>query len=97
MVKKGDIVICEDDDSQDEDLGMSGVVLYGRRDLQIGKEYEVVSVDKRHVPSKQTLNEQWPKKEHPRIIAAWTQVWLKGIHQAVWMKHFRVKKARTKK
>jgi hypothetical protein len=97
MVKKGCIVICKDDDSQDEDFGMSGIVLEGRRDLQIGKEYIVERVDKTHVPSQETLKKHWSAKERPKIIDAWTMLWLKGIAKPVWMKDFRLKKTRIKK
>ena len=35
--KIGDKVICINDDSQDEDLGMSGIVLKGTKGLEVGK------------------------------------------------------------
>lgn len=47
---KDAILICIDDDSQDEDLGMSGIVLRGNHALRLGKEYEVENVSYRHVP-----------------------------------------------
>jgi hypothetical protein len=87
-IKVGDTVICIDDDSSDEDLGMSGIVLSGRRDLVVGKEYIVESVDYRHVP---TDFSAWKKSEIPYIKHCWTQMMLKGINKPVFGSGFKKK------
>lgn len=98
-MKKGDIVICINDDSENEDLGMSGIVLYGRRDLIVGKEYEIESVDKSQVPnqfqkygSKYSTEKIWTNKEYESVKIAWTKLWLKGISKPAWANLFKLKK-----
>ncbi|NJO63646.1 MAG: hypothetical protein HC836_37290 [Richelia sp. RM2_1_2] len=89
-VKIGDIVVCVDDDSEDEDLGLSGIVLEGRRDLKIGKEYTVETIDTRHVPKKNT---HWKAgKEFQDVQESWLMITLKGIGQPAWYRHFKLKK-----
>jgi hypothetical protein len=90
--KKGDILICIEDDSEDEDLGMSGIVLKGRRDLQVGKEYEIGSVPwdaDRNVPKNQWKT--WTKTEFPKVRWGWYQVYLKGVGSPVFLHNFEPK------
>lgn len=55
----GSRLICIDDDSVDEDLGFSGIVLKGRRDLEIGQEYIVLSIDATDVPKEAHKKSVW--------------------------------------
>jgi len=87
--KVGDVVICVDDDSEDEDLGMSGHVLYGRRDLRVGKEYIVESINDRCVPEDPS---HWTDEEWPFIKEYWQMLKLKGIGQEAWAHLFVQKK-----
>jgi hypothetical protein len=90
--KKGDVVICIDDDSENEDLGMSGIVLQGRHDLTKGKEYVIDSLAldaDRNVPSNE--NRTWTKEEFQKVRWGWYSVTLKGIGQSVFLHNFEPK------
>lgn len=98
-MNKGDIVICINDDSENEDFGMSGIVLYGRRDLAVGKEYEVENVDESQIPSqfrkygsKYSTEKIWTDKEYESVKIAWTRIWLKGLSKPAWGCLFKLKK-----
>lgn len=89
--KKGDVVICIDDDSEGEDLGMSGIVLPGRKDLKKGKEYVIDYLPfdyDRDVPKKNT---HWTKEMFPKIKWGWHSVHLKGIGLSVFLHNFEPK------
>lgn len=92
-MKAGDIVVCIDDDSQDEDFGASGIVFKGRRDLRIGKEYEVEEVLSHHVPTQIDRHgiQVWSDEEYPKVVNYWTMLKLKGVKDAVWLHHFKLK------
>lgn len=80
-LKQGDVVVCIDDDSSDEDVGMSGLVLRGRRDLKLGKEYIIEDIDYRHVPTDMSY---WEPAEHNRIKYYWTLLKLKNVPDTAW-------------
>lgn len=87
--KKGDKVICIDDCSDNEDLGMSGIVLYGRRDLEKGKEYEISNIPwdaDRNVPTNE--RKTWTKEEFKMVRWGWYQVYLKGVSSPVFLHSF---------
>lgn len=86
---KIDIVICVDDSSDNEDLGMSGIVLYGRHDLLIGKEYKISRIPwdaDRNVPNNK--NKTWTKNEFAMVRWGWWQVYLGGISHSVFLHDF---------
>jgi hypothetical protein len=90
--KKSDKVICLDDGSDNEDLGMSGIVLYGRHDLQVGKEYTISSIPwdaDRNVPKNE--NKTWTRTEFPMVRWGWYQVYLEGISDSVFLHNFKPK------
>ena len=90
--KVGDIVTCIEDDSSDEDLGMSGIVLPGRHDLQVGKEYVIESIPwdaDRNVPNNK--NKTWTKEEFEMVRWGWYLVYLKGISSSVFLHNFKPK------
>ncbi len=71
--KKGQIIICTAEE-EDEDLGMSGIVLKGQRGLVVGDEYEVMIVIKDHVPKngKNAYGSKvWTKEEYERVEWYW--------------------------
>jgi hypothetical protein len=87
--KNGDIVICLDDDSDDLDLGMSGIVLKGRKDLVIGQQYTISSLPwdfDTNVPKKNT---HWTDDEFPMIRWGWHRVYLEGISDSVFLHNFK--------
>jgi len=89
---KGDIVICKDDDSENEDLGMSGIVFKGRNDLQVGKEYKISSIPwdaDRNVPKNE--RNTWTKEEFQMVRWGWYQVYLEGIGSSVFLHNFEPK------
>lgn len=74
--KVGDIVICIDDDSGDEDLGMSGIVLKGTVGLKIGEEYVISELDSdRNVPEYNPV--YWTKEQYKKVAWGWHQCYLK--------------------
>lgn len=91
--KIGDRIICIDDDSQDEELGMSGIVLKGTVGLKVGSEYEIKDIDLRHVPSRMHRNGYaiWTKEEYLDVQWAWTYALVEGHGFSKWMflKHFK--------
>jgi len=91
--KIGDVVICIDDDSQDEDLGMSGIVLPGTVGLKVGREYEIKELSFQHVPDRMHTNGYaiWTTSEYPMVQWAWTYALVEGHGFSKWMflKHFK--------
>ena len=90
--KKGDVVICIDDDSENEDLGMSGIVLPGRNDLVKGKEYIIDFFPwdaDRNVPSNK--HKTWTKEEFQKVRWGWYSVLLKGVCPSVFLHNFEPK------
>lgn len=84
--KPGDKVICKDDDSQDEDFGMSGIVLKGRNDLTKEKTYTIKEVvSDRAVPKK---NSCWTKKEYEMVRWSWYEVYLEGVSDRTFLLNF---------
>lgn len=71
----GDKIICIDNDSQDEDLGMSGIVLKGTVGLVVGAEYKIMTLDFTQVP---TNKGHWTKEEYEWIKWYWVRSWIKG-------------------
>jgi hypothetical protein len=87
--KKGDFVICKDDDSENEDFGMSGIVFPGRKDLQVGKKYEIDRLPwdaDRNVPNNE--RKTWTKEEFQMVRWGWYEVYLKGIGSSVFLHNF---------
>lgn len=85
--KKGDKVVCTDDMSDNEDLGMSGIVLPGRRDLQKGKKYEIERViSDRNVPTNE--RKTWSNKDYQMVRWSWYEVKLKGVSDSVFLTNF---------
>lgn len=78
----GDILICDD---QDEDLGASGLVLKGNRELKLNKEYEIEGFLFKHVPQNRGT---WTTKEYKGIQLYWVMVWLKGMNKPQWLHNF---------
>ena len=78
--KIGDKIICIDDDSQNEDLGLSGIVLKGTKGLNVDDEYEIQSLDFSQIPkNKGNYGEKvWSDEEYPAIRWYWTLAWIKG-------------------
>lgn len=69
--KVGDIIICIDDDSQDEDFGMSGLVLKGTKGMVVGNEYEIIEIiTDRNVP-KYDPTYSWTKEEYQSVAWGW--------------------------
>ncbi|MEO6305490.1 MAG: hypothetical protein ABIP51_20170 [Bacteroidia bacterium] len=58
-IKPGDILICIDEDNEDEDLGMSGIVLKGNKNLTLNQEYEILSIDEKHVQKIKHKDSVW--------------------------------------
>lgn len=90
--KKGDIVICINDSSDNEDFGMSGIVFYGRHDLEVGKEYVISDIpwdSERNVPTNE--KKTWTRIDYPMIRWGWYQVYLKGINSSVFLHNFEPK------
>lgn len=78
--KAGDTVICIDDDSQNEDLGMSGIVLSGTKGLSVGKEYKIQSLDFSDVPKRIHENGYaiWTKEEYDQVQWSRTMAFIVG-------------------
>ena len=92
--KIGDIVVCIDDDSEDLDIGMSGLVSKGRRDLKKGKEYTIIEIpfdSDRNVPENKSRfgGEQWTDEEYSAIRWGWHRVYLKGVLESVFLNYFK--------
>jgi hypothetical protein len=66
--KVGDKVICAQLE-EDEDFGMSGIVLKGVKNIVVGEEYTITSVDTSQVPER---GNTWTKEEYPMIQWYWT-------------------------
>ncbi len=66
--KVGDIVICAELED-DEDFGMSGLVIQGVKGLVVGEEYTICSVDYSQIPKRGTT---WTVSEYPSIQWYWT-------------------------
>ncbi len=90
-VKIGDTLICIDDDSQNEDLGFSGIVLKGTVGLEVGEEYTVESIDASNVPKSRfkesncivngkrcAKNEIWTKEEFENVKQRLTYGFVRG-------------------
>lgn len=81
--KVGDKIICIDDNSQDEDLGMSGIVLKGTVGLVVGRKYVIKSLDFKNVPKSRfhyegNQGEIWTKEEFEGVKWYWTYAWIEG-------------------
>lgn len=91
--KIGDRVICIDDDLQDEQLGLSTIILKGTVGLKEGKEYEIKNIDLKHVPSRMHSNGYaiWTKEEYPEVQWSWTYALISGhnFHDWMFLKHFK--------
>lgn len=91
----GGIITCIDDDSQDEDLGMSGIVLKGTRGLVVGRDYTIKSIDTRHVPNQydRQKNPIWTDDEYAWVAWSWTNCWIEGEGFAgfMFLSHFKPK------
>lgn len=88
--KIGDKVICIDDDSDDEDFGMSGIVFKGRNDLIRNKEYIISSLPPdfdRNIPNNN--RNTWTKEEYPIIKWKWYRVHLEGVKKSVFLLNFK--------
>jgi hypothetical protein len=89
--KIGDKIICIDDDSQDEDFGMSGIVLKGTVGLVVGEEYTIETLDFSQVPK----NEKgcWTEEQYEWIKWYWIRAWIsgKGFHQSMFLGCFKPK------
>lgn len=88
--KVGDKVICIEDCSDDEDLGMSGIVLPGRHDLVKGKEYKIGSLPwdtARNVPTNE--RKTWTPEEFKMVRWGWYEVYLKGVSSSVFLHNFK--------
>lgn len=85
----GDKLVCIDDDSEDEDLGMSGIVLIGNRSLTMEKIYTISDFSFRHVPSNK--RETWTPEEYKKVRLSWVMVELEGIKDLQWLKNFKKK------
>jgi len=98
----GGTVTCIDDDSQDEDLGMSGIVLKGTRGLVVGRDYTIKSIDTRNVPSQHRPSmiqgdnpvKVWSDEDYPKIAWGWTKCWIEGdgFVGPMFLSHFKPKK-----
>lgn len=66
--KVGDKVICAELED-DEDFGVSGIVLQGVKGIVVGEEYTIISVDVSQVPKR---GDTWTKEEYPMIQRYWT-------------------------
>ena len=89
--KKGDTVICTDDNSEDEDLGFSGIVLKGTCGLVVGREYKIVFVDDSNVPTND--KKTWTKEIFPKIKWGWHLCLIegKGFYGRMFLHHFKPK------
>lgn len=91
--KIGDVVICIDDDSDDEQLGGSTIILKGTKGLKEGKDYRIVELDFKHVPDRMHANGYaiWTTSEYPMVQWAWTYALVEGHGFSKWMflKHFK--------
>lgn len=78
--KIGDEIICIDDDSQDEDFGMSGIVLEGTRGLVVGRAYKIETLDFSQVPENKIEygSPIWAEKEYDRVRWYWIRAWITG-------------------
>lgn len=85
--KIGDKVICIDDDSQDEQLGLSTIILKGTVGLKEGKEYEIKGINLKHVPDRMHKHGYaiWTKDEYPMVKWAWTYALIEGHGFSQWM------------
>ena len=84
--KIGDVVICIDDDSQDEDFGVSGIVLPGTKGLKINEEYTITFLDFDNVPKSrfdQYKNPIWTPKQFNQVRWYWTFAWVKNQRSAL--------------
>lgn len=91
--KVGNVVICIEDCSADEDWGMSGIVLQGRRDLIKGEEYVISSLPwgyDENVP-KNNDKKIWSKQDFPEVRWGWHRVYLKGLANSVYLFNFEPK------
>ena len=91
--KAGDVVICIDDDSDDEQLGCSTIILKGTKGLKVGKEYVITSISFEHVPKRLHPHGYaiWTNREYPIVQWAWTYALIQGHGFCQWMflKHFK--------
>jgi hypothetical protein len=91
--KIGDIVVCIDDDSEDLDIGMSGLVSKGRRDLKKGEQYNIIEIpydSDRHVPPNKCRfgGKQWSDDDYTAIRWGWHRVYLEGVSESVFLNYF---------
>jgi hypothetical protein len=72
VLKIGDVLECLDDDSDDEDLGMSGIVLKGSKGLIVGEKYIITSVDVSQIPKQMNHGSKtWTDDEYEKVKFYW--------------------------
>ena len=66
--KVGDKIICAESE-EDEDFGMSGIVLKGNKKNITQEEYTIISVDFSQIPKQ---GDAWTNKEYKEVQWYWT-------------------------
>ena len=91
--KIGDMVVCIDNDSDDEQLGGSTIILKGTKGLKKGKQYQIAELSFHHIPKRMHENGYaiWTRDEYPMVQWAWTYALVQGHGFCEWMflKHFK--------
>jgi hypothetical protein len=99
QIEPGDILICIDEDREDADFGVSGLVFPGNKSLHLEREYEILSIDETNVPADSKKETVWYDnsiEEFHKIQDYWVLVDLKDLKtgktlKREWLHNFKKK------